>query len=191
MKRQLFRSKYGFTLFELMIVMTIFGIFVMATSMFDWRPQNDMERSDRMVVSISSTLRTEVQNVTIGKMPRHNGLISTKTILTIWTWGLYTSYSWTTGEIGSGAFINPYFDGDTKYIIKNVTWTWSNTVWSISWTGQIIIEPTGISFSGAGITWSGFTLVEIRVGYDNPDQNIHTRKITFDRRTGKISETKY
>ncbi len=189
MKRQLFRSKYGFTLFELMIVMTIFGIFVMATSMFDWRPQNDMERSDRMVVSISSTLRTEVQNVTIGKMPRHNGLISTKTIITIWTWGLYTSYSWATGEIGSGAFINPYFDGDTNYKIKRVSWTWSSNTGNFLGTGQIIIQPSGVTFSWVNISdqQQNYTLLEILVGYGNT----FSRKITFDRRTGKISETKY
>ena len=76
MKRQLFRSKYGFTLFELMIVITIIGIFYAATAGFDWRPQNDMEKSDRMIVAISSSIRTEVQNMTIGKMPRLNGYIS-------------------------------------------------------------------------------------------------------------------
>ncbi len=83
MKRQLFQSKYGFTLFELMIVITIVGIFYAATAGFDWRPQTDMEKSDRMVVAISSTIRTETQNMSIGKMPRNNGYVSKMTVITI------------------------------------------------------------------------------------------------------------
>ncbi len=185
MKRQLFRSQSGFTLFELMIVITIFWAFILATSVFDWRPQTDMEKSDRMVIAISDILRREMQNISIGKMPKRDGVIAVKTTITIGTWGVTTSYSWASAEIGSGVFREPYFDGDTKYRIKNVTWTGSTSVSPLSGTGQIIIEPAGITFSGAGIFGSGYTMIEIRVGY-----NIFTRKITFDRRTGKISETK-
>lgn len=169
-----------------MIVITIVGIFYAATAGFDWRPQTDMEKSDRMVVAISSTIRTETQNMSIGKMPRNNGYVSKMTVITIWTGGMLTSYSWSNGMIWSGTFVNPYFDGDSKYAIKSVIWTGSSTVaGGTSWTGEIIIAPTGIVFSGAGITWSWFTLLEIKVGY-----NVFTRKIVFDRRTGKISETK-
>ena len=56
-------------------------------------------------------------------------------------------------EIGSGSFAIPFFDGDPKYLIRTVLWTGSTQVGTgVYGTGQIIIEPAGISFSGVGIS---------------------------------------
>lgn len=83
MKRQSFPSQSGFTLFELMIVITVFSIFVMITSSFDWRPQTDIEKADRMMIVVSSTLRTEMQNISIGKMPKRDGQTAVMTKITV------------------------------------------------------------------------------------------------------------
>lgn len=186
MKRQSFPSQSGFTLFELMIVITVFSIFVMITSSFDWRPQTDIEKADRMMIVVSSTLRTEMQNISIGKMPRRDGKTATTTTITVWTGGMVTTYTSSVhGVIWSGAFISPFFDGDVKYTINSVTWTGSTTNSGTTGTGDLIITPQGISFSGAGIYGSGYTLLDIRVGYNNA-----SRRVILDRRTGKITESK-
>lgn len=185
MKRQLLGSQSGFTLFELMIVIAIFSAFVVVTGSFDWRPQTDIEKADRMQVVISSTLRKEVQDISIGKMPKRDGKTTIMTTLTIGTGGISTSYSGRTNEIGSGSFLFPFFDGDTKYVIRNVTWTGSSTNSGLTDSGIVMITTSGITFSGAGISGSGYTLLDIRVGYNNA-----TRRVTLDRRTGKITESK-
>lgn len=185
MKRQSFPSQSGFTLFELMIVITVFSIFVMITSSFDWRPQTDIEKADRMMIVVSSTLRTEMQNISIGKMPKRDGQTAVMTKITVSSGWLLTSYSGTTTEIGSGRFMKPFFDADTKYLIRTVTWTWSTTNTGTTGTGEVIIDTSWVTFSGAGIYGSGYTLLEVRVGYNNA-----TRKVTLDRRTGKITESK-
>jgi prepilin-type N-terminal cleavage/methylation domain-containing protein len=188
MKRQSFPSQSGFTLFELMIVITVFSIFVMITSSFDWRPQTDIEKADRMMIVVSSTLRTEMQNISIGKMPRRDGKTATNTTINISSGGLLTTYtSSVSGVIWSGAFSIPFFDGDPKYLIRSVTWTGSTTNTGTTGTGDLIITPQGVSFSGAGIWWTPpwYTMLEIVVGYNNA-----SRKVTLDRRTGRIIESK-
>ena len=189
MKRQLHGVKSGFTLFELMVVIAIFWAFILATNIFNYSPQTESEKWDRMMVAISGRLKTELQNMSMGRMPKRNGEIA-KTIRidmsnSAMTMNYFTGVDITGTPFFSGSFRNPFFDGDIKYDIKSVTWSGSSTVGSFSWIGQIIIAPTDISFSGAGITGSGYTSVEIKVGY-----NSRSRKVILDRRTGKIIETK-
>ncbi len=187
MKRQLILSQSGFTLFELMIVIAIFSAFVVVTGSFDWRPQTDIEKADRMQVVLSSTLRSEIQNVSIGKMPKRDGKTATLTTLTIGTGGVITSYSGTTGEIWSGSFLYPFFDGDAKYILNRVTWTWSTSTGGYVGTGQVLIRTSGISFSWTNISDAnqGYNILEIQAKY-----NQAYRTVSLDRRTGKITESK-
>ena len=65
MKRQPYGSKSGFTLIELMVVIGIFGAFVLATNIFNYSPQTEAEKADRIMVGISSRLRTELQNISM------------------------------------------------------------------------------------------------------------------------------
>lgn len=73
MKRQSLGSQSGFTLFELMIVIAILGIFIATTNVFNYTPQTESEKADRMQVSIVSMLRGQLQNVSIGRMPNRDG----------------------------------------------------------------------------------------------------------------------
>ena len=185
MKRQWLITHSGFTIFELMIVITILAFFYMVTWGFNLSPQTDMQKADRMVVWVSSSLRTEIQNVLIGKMPNRDGKIAALTKIQISTWGLIALYL--TGAdatpIWRTSFVTPFFEGDNKYEISEVAWTWSDTP-SQTYTGyaDLIVDPTGISFSWAN---NSNIYLEITVAY-----NTRSRKVTLDRRTGKISETK-
>lgn len=183
MKRQSYLGKSGFTIFELMVTVTILIMFFTYTLQFNWNPRTDSEKSNLISVGIAWRLRTEIQNISIGKMPKKDGRIAKSTIITLSTWSILTEYySWAT-LLDSKSFNNPYFEWDPKYMIRGITWTGSASYYS--WTGKIIIEPSGITFSGSDPSSINNTLVEIRVGY-----NLSTRKIIIDRRTGQISEKK-
>lgn len=190
MKRQLVWWQYGFTLIELMIVITIFGVLVVATNIFTYTPQSESEKADRMMVAISSRIKSELQNISLWRMPKRDGKIAKTVKIEIGTGGMITSYM--TGassntEISSWSFRAPFFDTDRKYEIKSVIWTGSTTnPIGYSWTWEFIIDANNFIFSGAGISGSWYTLLEIRVWY-----NTKTRKVIIDRRTGKIIEKKF
>ncbi len=102
MKRQTRIGKYGFTMVEIMLVIVIFGIFVSATSVFNWTPQNDIEKVNRMKYAIADRLRDESLKISIGRMPMNNGIISTTTTMSFSTGaGIITSYADTGGTIFS------------------------------------------------------------------------------------------
>ena len=191
MKRQLHGVKSGFTLFELMVVIAIFWAFILATNIFNYSPQTESEKWDRMMVAISGRLKTELQNMSMGRMPKRNGDIAWVIQLDIGTGGLsmrYLTGMTATNPIYTGSFLVPFFDGDRKYEIKTVTWTGSITPsdWQTG-SGIVLIGQWDITFTG-GTSPSAIrnnTLLEIKVGY-----NSRTRKIILDRRTGKIIETK-
>ena len=189
MKRQPLRPQSGFTIFEIVVVITIIGIFIAATGAFDLKPQTDIEKTDRMIVRVSGLLREEMQNISIGRMPKRDGEVTTVSKITIGTWGMIAQYFTgivSTNALWSQTFNRPFFDNDLQYDIKNVIWSGSS-FWNAPyfWTGEIIIAPSGITFSGTNITGSGYTIFEIRVWYGQA-----RRKLTLDRRTWKITEIK-
>lgn len=85
MKRQPLRPQSGFTIFEIVVVITIIGIFIAATGAFDLKPQTDIEKTDRMIVRVSGLLREEMQNISIGRMPKRDGEVTTVSKITIGT----------------------------------------------------------------------------------------------------------
>ncbi len=102
MKRQTRIGKYGFTMVEIMLVIVIFGIFVSATSVFNWTPQNDIEKVNRMKYAIADRLRDESLKISIGRMPMSDGIISTTTTMNFSTGaGIITSYADTGGTVFS------------------------------------------------------------------------------------------
>ena len=186
MKRQTRIGKYGFTMVEIMLVIVIFGIFVSATSVFNWTPQNDIEKVNRMKYAIADRLRDESLKISIGRMPMSDGIISTTTTMNFSTGaGIITSYADTGGTVFStNTFWPPYYDGDTVYSITGITWWTGSTSSTTEWSGPWKIEITqdGIIFTGNTNITRKSIIVSIIVNYRNS-----TRRIQFDRRTGKIS----
>lgn len=191
MKTQLYGAKSGFTLFELMIVIAIFGSFVLATNIFNYSPQTESEKADRMMVAISGRLKTEVQNMSMGRMPNRDGLIAWTIRIDIGTGWIMTRYltgvtSWVI--ISTWTFSAPFYDKDAEYKIVSVTWTGSNTPsdWQTG-TGIVMILPTWIIFTWGTnpLTIGNNPLLEIKLWY-----KVRTRKVILDRRSGKVIETK-
>lgn len=184
MKRQFLLQKSGFTIFELMLSITIIILFFAFTLSFDWNPRTDSEKSELISVSIAWQLRTEIQNISIWKMPKRDGKIAKMTQITLWTGWLTIVYKSGATTLDTVTFLSPFFEWDSKYVIKAINWTGSSTPLQNT-GGIIIIEPSWITFSGSSWSIVNNSLVEIRVWY-----NLSNRKIIIDRRTGKISELK-
>lgn len=183
MKRQSSLGKSGFTIFELMVTITLLVLFFTYTLQFNWNPRTDSEKSDLISVWIAWRIRTEIQNISIGKMPKKDGKIAKSTIITFTTGAILTEYYSGSTLLDSKSYNSPFFEWDPKYLIRTITWTGSASYFS--WTGKLIIEPSGITFSGSPANINNNTLLELRVWY-----KYSTRKITIDRRTGQISEKK-
>lgn len=191
MKTQLYGAKSGFTLVELMVVIAIFGSFVLATNIFNYSPQTESEKADRMMVAISGRLRTELQNMSMWRMPNRDGKIARTIQIDIGTGWMITRYltgvtSWV--NISTGVFLAPFYDKDAEYKIVSVIWTGSSTPsdWQ-QWTGIVMILPTWIIFTwGTNPTTIGNNIfLEVKLWY-----KVRTRKVILDRRSGKIIETK-
>ena len=120
MKRQSLLPKYGFTMVEILLVIVIIGIFVSATDIFTWMPQTNIEKVNRMKYAVADKLRDESLKISIGRMPKNDGTISTTTTLAISpNMGIITSYADTGGIVFStGYFQPPYYDGDLVYSIS-------------------------------------------------------------------------
>ncbi len=185
MKTQSIKGKYGFTMFEIMLVIAIIGIFFAATQSFTFIPQTDTEKANRMKYAVSDILRDETLKISIGRMPINNGIISDKTTITFDTVnGIVTSYaSWGT-VFATGYFQPPYYDGDTVYTLTGIEWWTGSTSNTVTWTGagKIEITQNGITFTGNTLITSEDIILSLLVWYRNT-----TRRILFDRRTGKIS----
>lgn len=123
MKRQSDRRQSGFTLFEIMLVISIIGIFFTITLRTNWNPRNNSEKVNLLSVAIAGRLRNEIQAISIGRMPKRDGNTATETRITIGTGGLITRYYSGATEISSGVFLMPFFEGDRKYELARVTWT--------------------------------------------------------------------
>lgn len=170
-----------------MLVIAMIGIFIGATNSFNWKPQTDIEKANRIKYAVSDKLRDESLKIFTGHMPNYDGEIARETTLTIGSGGIETTYKDANGVIlSTGTFQRPFYDGDRKYSIINVAWCTGSTIESAVWngTGQILMTQTGTFFStgSAGVINRNIIMLFVEVWYDS-----RSRKVSFDRRTGKIS----
>lgn len=145
-------TKKGFSLIELMVVITIIGILTLMIVSFDFHKQTDAEKRDRLVQKIASMLHSSKITMMSGKgIKSGTGIInpnSTRMEFGSGSVGIYY-YSGST-IIGTGETINSPFYGESGYMINNIYSQDKNmTTLSGSLPMDIIFDEGGdISFSG-------------------------------------------
>lgn len=92
MKRQSKGFQSGFTLFEIILVITIIGIFLAATNFASWKPKTSQEKVLRIKNGVSDYLRRDILDSNMGKMPMRNGKIATTTIISLSTGSISSRY---------------------------------------------------------------------------------------------------
>jgi prepilin-type N-terminal cleavage/methylation domain-containing protein len=182
MKTQFSFYKYGFTLVELMIVISILAMLFYSLSKFTFNPQENIVKAERLANKIAAVIHEWLINVKIWRMDMARNPV-TQAIISFST---STGMSWRYTSILSGSFAPPFYDGDIRYEIRDITWTGWRSPWAVSGTSAYIsFIMTGDRVSFSGITNDTATIVTIRSRYGNMN-----KKIIFDRRTGRIEVNK-
>lgn len=182
MKTQFTFQKYGFTLIELMIVISILAFLYYSLTKFSYNPQENMTKSERLANKVAASIHEGLINVKIGRMDSARNPV-TQAIVGFST---STGINWRYTALLTGSFAPPFYDGDTKYEIRDITWTGWRAPGATSGTSSyisIIVDSGRVSFSG--IANDTATIVTIRTRYVNMN-----KKVIFDRRTGRIEVNK-
>jgi hypothetical protein len=186
MKTQSSFRHYGFTMIELMFVVTTMLLLWYLTSGMSYRPQEHHIKAERLANKISSLLHETSLFLSSGRMDNTDPPQAiTGAILTFST-GTGGKISWYYSQNLNGIFQNPYFDGDPNYYIESIEWTGALSA-PISGTVSVvdvIFSKDGTVFSGAGIN-TGATLLTFKARYGTRAKNV-----LFDRRTGRVEINK-
>ncbi|MBP9779818.1 prepilin-type N-terminal cleavage/methylation domain-containing protein [Candidatus Gracilibacteria bacterium] len=183
MKTQFSFRKYGFTLVELMIVISIIMYIFYQFSRISFLPREDVAKAERLANKVASVLHEGLMNVSIGRMDATKQAVTGATISFSTSTGIYWKYT----TVMTGSFAPPYYDADLKYEIRDITWTGGRSPGAVSGTSTgftIIIDNNRSIFTGTTLNATA-TVVTIRTRYRNMN-----KKVVFDRRTGRIEVNK-
>lgn len=183
MKTQFSFRKYGFTLVEIAIVISILAFIFYQFSKTSFRPQENLTKAERLANKVASVLHEGLINVTIGRMDMTQNA-TTQGIIGIST---TTGMIWRYTSVLTGSITPPFYDSDPLYEIRDITWTGGRaSAGAVSGTSayiSVIVDADSVSFSG--IANPTATMVTVRTRYVNMN-----KKVLFDRRTGRIEVNK-
>lgn len=174
-------TKRGFTMFEMVIVISIIMFIFYFMSRINFRPQEDSIKAERIATKIHSILHSNAVSVMMWKMDPSRSATQSASIRITASGSASPWIIWSlSGTTLSWVFLPPFFDTDSKYEIRSIR----GCNGSSSGTTSIVdinMTTDAVTFSGTFSPSISPTILEIRSGYNN-----NMRRVVYDRRTGRI-----
>lgn len=196
-----FFRKTGFTLIEILVVITLIGIFYGATSFLTKDSRINQTNAERLANSIYDTIRLARNNMVIGRwvFTGWTLLVTNQRTIAINNMGYKVDYQDVNSNTGTEfSFNTPFFDWDFNYKITDISissgWVSTGVVPPWTYTGvtsvNIVMNPnsdinvTAIKW-GTPIPVSEIRTIKITSGYNGMEQSV-----VVDRVTGTIEVKK-
>ena len=117
--------KKWFTLFEMMIVIALIGLFVTTVSYMNQDARIDQTRAERLANTVYDQIRSARNNMIIGKWVLSGAttsfIIADERVVMISATGVTTSYAYNSSYTGTETrFPAPFFDSDPRYVISDI-----------------------------------------------------------------------
>ncbi len=189
-----FLKKTGFTLIEILVVITLIGIFYGATIFLTKDSRINQTNAERLANSIYNTIRLARNNMVIGRwvFTWWTLLVTNQRTIVINNIGYKVDYQDINSNTGTEfSFNTPFFDWDFNYKITDISissgWVSTGVVPPWTYTGvttvNIIMNPNSdITVSaikgGVPIPTSEIRTIKITGGYNGMEQSVVVDRIT-------------
>lgn len=193
MKTQFSFTKSGFTMFEIVVVISIIGILFASISRFTLEPQENIAKAERLASKVQSIIHSSNVSLMLWRMDQSTvPMATTGAIIKIyasWATSSGNSIYWQLAPTLSGKLVQPFYnDNDRFYQIESIKGCVGWSITANSWitnTAEIRMTRGSISF-----TWSFDTLTALQIEALNIlEINVRYmdmgKKVIFDRRTGR------
>ncbi len=159
----LLKSRHGFTLMEIMIVIAIIGIIFGSMNYLSPGPRISRTKSERIATAVQDSIKSAQRDILTGRAPS-SSIPVVKKIVTISVWPtprITTNYITANSQTGVESTLNyPFYDGDKKFQLRDIS--------LFATRPSAGIEQVGGSF--VSFTW----LTNISIAFNND------RTITLD-----------
>lgn len=156
-------SKKGFTLFEIMIVLALIGVFFGITISMNKDARTYQLSAERLANAIYDVVRTARSNMIIGRgvFSGSTMVVATERTIYLTSTGMISTYRNATATGREASLVERYFDNDPLYkisdiavssggIIDGVVPLWDNTGSTISTIAITIASNADLSITGTG-----------------------------------------
>lgn len=196
MKTQTPFGKYGFTLVEIMVTISIIWVLTVAMIGFTTNPQQSLTKAERLANKIATTLQDANIFLAVGRMDNSNPPQAVTGV--VLTFGMGSGVplweiSWKYTDNFSGKLIPPYYDGDYNYMIEKIEWTGGVSPFpasgSIPSNHKLNIQIT--STGSIYYTWASVSnIIDAPILTFTTKHQGFRKKVVFDRRTGRVEVNK-
>ncbi len=176
-------TKKGFTLFEIIIVLVLIGLFFVMTSYMTRDPRINQTRTERLVNTVYDQIRTARNNMIIGRWVASGAIlvVTTQRSIDITSTGVVTNYIYNTTSTGTETrLVTPFFDRDPLYKITNIAVSSGVMVpgalnWDISGATNASItisSNSDVSLSSIPASPYPIRLLKVTLGYGDFEQSV-------------------
>jgi prepilin-type N-terminal cleavage/methylation domain-containing protein len=176
-------TKKGFTLFEIMIVLALIGLFFVMTSYMTRDPRINQTHTERFVNTVYDQIRTARNNMIIGRWVASGAIlvVTTQRSIDITSTGVVTNYIYNTTSTGTETrLVTPFFDSDPLYKITNIAVSSGVIVpgalnWDVSGATNAAItisSNSDVSLSSIPASPYPIRLLKVTLGYGDFEQSV-------------------